>query len=442
MSITHIGARLREQHPTQVLFLQAVSELLESIEPYAATHGFTTEEYARLERLLMPERIISFRVVWMDDAGQLQANTGYRVQFSSVLGPYKGGLRFDTSVNEDVLKFLGFEQIFKNALTGLPLGGGKGGSDFDPKGKSEREIRSFCRAFMTELHRHIGPETDVPAGDMGVGSREIGYLYGALKEITNRTDGTLTGKGVSYGGSLGRTEATGYGAVYFAKHMLAECNEALVGKSAVVSGAGNVALHAALKLIEEGVTVRTISDRGGYIYKETGFTSDDLELIAERKKQNVSLAEILITAGEYRTGAPWQQERADLYFPCATQNEITEIDARAMVQAGALLVAEGANMPSTLEAVRVFKEAGILFGPAKAVNAGGVAVSGLEMVQNATHYPWTREEVDTKLRAIMAAIHATCVRYGRREDGQVDYVMGANIGGFVRVFSAMRDLGW
>jgi len=442
MSTTAILDRVKTQYAHQPIFIQTVTEILESLEVYLTAHRATEADYARLERLLMPERIITFRVTWEDDQNVLQHNTGYRVQYSSALGPYKGGLRFDASVNEDILKFLGFEQIFKNALTGLPLGGGKGGSDFNPKGKSDTEIRSFARAFMTELYRHIGIETDVPAGDIGVGGREIGYLYGMYKQIANRNEGVLTGKGITFGGSPGRTEATGYGAVYFAAEMLATKNETLAGKTVVVSGSGNVALHVARKLIEEQAIACTVSDRRGYLHKEAGFTAEDIDVIENEKKERKSLAEISIADAAYREGKPWKEVQADLYFPCATQNEINATDAQAIIDHGALLVAEGANMPSDLEALKLFRNAALLFGPAKAVNAGGVAVSGLEMSQNASHLTWDAQMVDEKLRTIMKNIHATCVEHGTKEDGSVDYIDGANIGGFVRVFEAMEALGW
>ncbi len=442
MNTTAILANLKETYPHQPIFIQTVTEFFDSIGEYLEKIEATEEDYARLQRLLVPERIISFRVTWQDDAGKLQYNTGYRVQFNSVLGPYKGGLRFDASVSEDILKFLGFEQIFKNALTGLPLGAGKGGSDFNPKGKSDTEIRSFCRAFMTELYRHIGIETDVPAGDIGVGGKEIGYLYGMYKQIANRNDGVLTGKSVNFGGSCGRTEATGYGAIYFAAEMLKTKDEKLVGKTAVVSGSGNVALYAARKLIEEKATVLTLSDRGGYLQKDSGFSANDIDTIEAVKESGQSLAEVQIEGASHNEGKPWRAVQADLYFPCATQNEINEADAKAIIDHGAILVAEGANMPSNLEAIAAFKDSQVLFGPAKAVNAGGVAVSGLEMAQNASHHPWKCEDVDTELREIMKSIHATCEQYGKQADGSIDYVDGANVGGFVRVFAGMRELGW
>lgn len=426
----------------QPLFKNAVTEFLESILPYLEAQGSDAGTYARLERLLEPERIISFKVVWEDDKGMFQHNRGYRVQFNSALGPYKGGLRFDPSVTTDVLKFLGFEQIFKNALTGLPLGGGKGGSDFDPKGKSNAEIRRFCVAFMSELMRYIGPNTDIPAGDIGVGGREIGYLFGAYKRLQNRTDGALTGKGVGYGGSYVRTEATGYGAVYFIEQMLARANKKIHGMRAVISGSGNVATHVALKLLEVGAIPLTLSDRGGYIYASEGLSKEVILAIQELKEQQGALSSLALPSGYvYQEGTPWSAVAADLYIPSATQNEIAIQDAEAIIAHGATLVAEAANMPTTLEGVGALQKAGILFGPAKAVNAGGVAVSGLEMAQNAGHIQWPATDVDLKLRTIMEKIHATCVEYGAGGAG-VDYVKGANIGGFVRVFDAMNRLGW
>jgi glutamate dehydrogenase (NADP+) len=426
----------------QPLFTAAVTEFLESVLPYLGEHINDPAIRGRLERLLEPERFIAFKVVWEDDKGVLQHNRGYRVQFNSVLGPYKGGLRFDPSVSEDVLKFLGFEQIFKNALTGLPLGGGKGGSDFDPKGKSDAEIRRFCVAFMGELARHIGPNTDVPAGDIGVGGREIGYLYGAYKRLANRTDGTLTGKGVGYGGSYVRTEATGYGAVYFIHEMLEHAGKTLKDMRAIISGSGNVATHVALKLIDEGAVPLTLSDRAGYIHAPQGLSKETIRNVQALKEDQGTLAEFPLPDGvTYHEGTPWRTTAAQLYIPSATQHEIDVRDAEAMIANGAQLVAEAANMPTTLAAVALFQKAGVLFGPAKAVNAGGVAVSGLEMSQNASHAQWTVEEVDARLRHIMHHIHETCVRYGAVDRG-VNYVKGANIGGFVRVFDAMKRLGW
>lgn len=442
MDTQSILAGITQRYPHQPLFIQTVTEILESLDEFLRSQNADVSEYRRLERLLVPERSISFRVTWENDQGELQHNVGYRVQYSSVLGPYKGGLRFDPTVNEDVLKFLGLEQIFKNALTGLPLGAGKGGADFDPRGKSEAEIRRFCRAFMIELHRHIGSETDVPAGDIGVGANEIGYLYGMYKQIANDNRSVLTGKGIHFGGACGRIEATGYGLVYFAAEMLSAQNHTLAGKSAVVSGSGNVAIHTALKLISEGVIVKTLSDRGGHLEKHAGFTREEVIQIETEKNERRTLADIHIAGAEYREGAPWRVVTADLYFPCATQNEIMKTDAETIVAHGALLVAEGANMPSDLEAAAVFQEARILYAPAKAANAGGVAVSGLEMAQNAAKLSWKPQHIDERLREIMAHIHAVCAQYGTREDGSIDYVKGANIGGFVHVFEVMHDLGW
>jgi glutamate dehydrogenase (NADP+) len=442
MNTQQVLQSISDKYAHQPLFIQAATEFLESVATYATNHPLSDEDYLRLERLFVPERFLSFRVTWEDDQGNLQYNTGYRVQFNSALGPYKGGLRFAPSVTEDVLKFLGFEQIFKNALTGLPLGGGKGGSDFNPKGKSDREIRSFCRALMTELHRHIGIETDVPAGDIGVGAREIGYMYGMYKQITNRNEGVLSGKGITFGGSHGRTEATGYGVVYFAKEMIEYAKDTLIAKTAVVSGSGNVALYTARKLIAEEAVVKTLSDRSGYVLKEEGLTLEDIDHIESEKKHRTLLADIVLDGADYAEGTPWQSVPACMYFPCATQNEINKADALAIVKHNARLVAEGANMPSDAAAVKVFRESTVLFAPAKAANAGGVAVSGLEMAQNTGHLPWSSTQVDGRLREIMKNIHTQCVTYGTTEDGSIDYVTGANIGGFVRVFEATKALGW
>jgi glutamate dehydrogenase (NADP+) len=434
--------KVLERYTGQPLLTTAITEFLNNVIPYLKSQNATATDYARLERLLIPERTIIFRVTWENDQHELECNMGYRIQYSSALGPYKGGLRFDSSVTPDVLSFLGFEQIFKNALTGLPLGGGKGGSDFNPKDKSDGEIQRFCTAFMTELSRHIGPTTDVPAGDIGVGGREIGYLYGAYKKITNRTDGALTGKGVGYGGSHIRTEATGYGAVYFIEAMLAHVGKGIQGMRAVISGSGNVATHVAEKLIQVGALPVTLSDREGYILSTTGLSQEVIDAVKVLKESHGALHELTLPAGvTYEKGAVWGVTDAELAIPSATQNEIDIADAERIVARGAILIAEAANMPSTLGAVEVFQKAGMLFGPAKAVNAGGVAVSGLEMRQNASHAQWPRATVDGELHAIMKHIHETCVHYGT--DGEhVDYVKGANIGGFVRVFEAMRQLGF
>ncbi|MBY0538504.1 NADP-specific glutamate dehydrogenase [Patescibacteria group bacterium] len=438
--ITAISTQIHATYPHQPTFLQAVDEVLATLAPALEANSASNADYARVARLLSPERVISFKVIWSDDAGTLQHNIGYRIQFNSALGPYKGGLRFDASVTEDILKFLGFEQIFKNALTGLPLGGGKGGSDFNPKGKSENEIRSFCRAFMTELYRHIGIDVDVPAGDMGVGGREIGYMMGMYKQIVNRSEGVMTGKDPLIGGSLGRTEATGHGVVYFAEAMLREAGKNLVGMTAVVSGSGNVAEHTVRMLIAKGAVVLTMSDRGGYIHKPEGLTESDVNAIMSHKNTGSDLATLTHEGIEYRTGAPWQTVVAEAYFPCATQNEISEADAKVIAN-HATLVVEGANMPLCNEAVSVLNAAHIPHAPGKASNAGGVAVSGLEMAQNAGHYPWTRERVESELMEIMERIHTTCKEHGTESWG-IDYFKGANIGGAKRVLAAMEKLGW
>lgn len=439
--VTDIKAKLVSRYQHQPTFIQAAHEFLDSIEDHLTADDASAEDYARLERLLIPERVISFRVTWEDDSGALQCNTGYRVQYSSVLGPYKGGLRFDPSVNEDVLKFLGFEQIFKNALTGLPLGGGKGGSDFNPKGKSDAEIRRFCRAFMLELYRHIGIDTDVPAGDIGVGGREIGYLYGMYRQIANRSEGVLTGKDELFGGSCRRTEATGHGVVYMAEHAAGQTGLTLSGMTAVVSGSGNVAEHTARLLIEKGVTVRTLSDRHGYILKPDGLKRKDIDAVMAHKRAGTNLDSLSLIGATYHAGTPWQAVTADLYVPCATQNEVVAADATAMT-GHAKLIVEGANMPLTAEAVEIVRDTPVVYVPGKAANAGGVAVSGLEMAQNASHLPWECERVEQELQHIMQRIHEQCVRYGKTAEGSIDYVTGANVAGFVRVFSGMEKLGW
>ncbi len=442
MDVTTILARLDTQFPHGELTHDAFREFLQSVVPYLQSLKAVDEDYEPLVRLCIPERTISFKVVWEDDKGVIRSNLGYRVQYSSVLGPYKGGLRFDPSVTPDVLTFLGFEQTFKNALTGLPLGGGKGGSDFDPKGKSDAEIRRFCVSFIQALAPYIGAETDVPAGDIGVGGREIGYMYGAYKKIVNRTDGTLTGNGVGYGGSFIRTEATGYGAVYFIEAMLAHAGKAILGARALISGSGNVATHVAEKLVQVGALPLTLSDRGGYILASDGLTEADINAVKELKDRDGKLKDLPLRDGlTYHEGTVWGVHDAELIIPSATQHELGLEDAKKVVEKGAVLVAEAANMPCTLDATDYFKEKGILFGPAKAVNAGGVAVSGLEMRQNASHAQWPGETVDSELHAIMRHIHATCVQYGK-EGETVDYVKGANIGGFVRVFDAMQRLGY
>ena len=439
-STNDILAALSARYPHQPTFLQAVAEVCTTLAPYLGASGATEADYVRLLRLATPERIITFKVLWTNDQGAIEHNIGYRLQFNSALGSYKGGLRFDVTVNEDILKFLGFEQIFKNALTGLPLGGGKGGSDFNPKGRSDSEIRSFCRAFMVELHHHIGIEVDVPAGDMGVGGREIGYMMGMYKELTHRSEGAMTGKDPLIGGSFGRTAATGHGAVYFARAMLRESGKTLAGLRCVVSGSGNVAEHTARKLVSEGAVVLTLSDRTGYLYKEAGLTTGDIDAIIAHKDTDANLDTIAISGATFTVGKPWQAVVADGYFPCATQNEIDVADAKAIAK-HAVLVVEGANMPLSNEAVAVLHDAHIPHAPGKASNAGGVAVSGLEMAQNAAHYPWSADEVEAKLISIMENIHERCRIEGGTDWG-IDYVGGANIAGAKRVLAAMKVLGW
>lgn len=427
----------------QTEFHQAVLEVAKTIVPYINQHP-QYEETSILERLTEPDRVISFRVCWEDDEGGIQVNRGYRVQFNNAIGPYKGGLRFDPSVNLSILKFLAFEQTFKNSLTTLPMGSAKGGADFNPKGRSDREVMRFCQSYMTELFRHIGKNVDVPAGDIGVGAREISYLFGQYKRIANQFTGTLTGKGLSFGGSLIRTEATGYGTIYFAREMFAHRGDSLEGKTAVVSGSGNVAQFATEKLIQEGAKVLTLSDRNGFFHDPQGITREKLDFIMRLKnKARGSLEEY---AREYKCEwhegkRPWAVP-CDMAFPCATQNELDETDAATLVNNGCKLVAEGANMPSTIKAIEVFRASPVLFGPGKAANAGGVAVSGLEMTQNSMRLTWTRAEVDQELQKIMHRIHQKCVEYGASEDGSsVNYVSGANLAGFVKVADAMLAFG-
>ena len=427
--------------PNEKEFLQAVEEVIGSIWDTVQQN----QDYIDgniLERIVTPERVIMFRVPWLDDNGSVQVNLGYRIQFNSAIGPYKGGLRFHPTVNQGVLKFLAFEQIFKNSLTGLNLGGGKGGSDFDPKGKSDNEIMKFCQSFMTELSRHIGHNTDIPAGDIGVGSREIGFMFGQYKKIRNEFTGVLTGKKTDWGGSLIRPEATGYGTVYFVEEMLKSRNESISGKVATISGSGNVAQFACEKLIQLGGKPVTLSDSSGYIYDPEGITEEKLEFVKKLKED--SSARISEYAKKYNIDfferkTPWEV-KCDIALPCATQNELNEKDAKTLTKNGCFVVAEGANMPSTTEAVEHFIKEKILFGPGKAVNAGGVAVSGIEMSQNSTRMPLKSEEVDSLLKGIMARIHTTCVQYGNQGDF-INYVDGANIGGFVRVADSMIDQG-
>lgn len=431
----------RDKHEPE--FLQAVLEVAETVIPFIETQP-RYQNKLLLERMVEPERTILFRVPWIDDKGNTRINRGYRIEMNSAIGPYKGGLRFHPTVNLSILKFLAFEQVFKNALTTLPMGGGKGGSDFNPKGKSDNEVMRFCQSFMTELSRHIGPNTDVPAGDIGVGGREIGYLFGQYKRLRNEFTGVLTGKGLSYGGSLIRPEATGYGNVYFTKNMLATKNDGLKGKKVVISGSGNVAQYAAEKAIQEGAKVLTMSDSGGFIYDPEGIDAEKLAYIMEIK--NVRRGRISEYTDKYMKAefhadkTPWGVA-CDIALPCATQNEINGEDAKILVKNGCICVGEGANMPSTPEAVEVFQKAKILFSPGKASNAGGVATSGLEMSQNSLRLSWTREEVDEKLHSIMNNIHEACVEHGKNKDGYVDYVKGANIAGFVKVADAMLAQG-
>lgn len=420
-------------------FLQAVKEVAETVIPYIEENDVYKGKNILL-RMVEPERVIMFRVPWVDDNGEIQVNRGYRIEMNSAIGPYKGGLRFHPSVNLSILKFLAFEQVFKNSLTTLPMGGGKGGSDFDPKGKSDNEVMRFCQSFMTELYRHIGPNTDVPAGDIGVGAREIGYMFGMYKKLKNEFTGVLTGKGLSWGGSLIRPEATGYGNVYFAENMLQTRGESVKGKNVVISGSGNVAQYAAEKVLHMGGKVLTMSDSSGYVYDKDGINEDKLAFIMELK--NVKRGRISEYAEKYPSAEffagqkPWGVP-CDIALPCATQNELDGEDAKQLVNNGCICVSEGANMPSTPEAIEVFQEAKILFAPGKASNAGGVATSGLEMTQNALRYNWTREEVDAKLGQIMKDIHESAVKYGKEKDGYINYVKGANIAGFVKVADAM-----
>lgn len=432
-----------KRNPNEPEFLQAVHEVAETVIPFIEDNPKYKNKML-LERMVEAERVIMFRVTWFDDKGNTQVNRGYRIQMNSAIGPYKGGLRFHPSVNLSILKFLAFEQTFKNSLTTLPMGGGKGGSDFDPKGKSDNEIMRFCQSFMIELCKHIGPDTDVPAGDIGVGGREVGYLFGQYKRIRNEFTGVLTGKGMSFGGSLIRPEATGYGCVYFAQSMLETKGESFKGKTVVVSGSGNVAQYAAEKAIELGGKVVTFSDSAGYIYDEEGIDADKLAFVMDLK--NVQYGRISEYAKKYpkakyvEGGKPWEV-KCDIALPCATQNELNGDEAKQLLAAGCICIAEGANMPCTPEAVIEFQKAKTLFAPGKASNAGGVATSGLEMSQNSLRLSWTRDEVDQRLKDIMAAIHTACLTYGKDKNGYTDYVKGANIAGFVKVADAMLAQG-
>ncbi len=424
-------------------FLQAVKEVVEAVIPFIHENPKYSGKML-LERMIEPERVIMFRVPWVDDKGKTQVNRGYRVEFNSAIGPYKGGLRFHETVNLSILKFLGFEQTFKNSLTTLPMGGGKGGSDFDTRGKSDTEVMRFTQAFMSELFRHIGANTDVPAGDIGVGGREIGFLFGQYKKLRNEFTGVLTGKGISFGGSLIRPEATGYGTVYFADHMLKTKGDSFEGKTVAISGSGNVAQYATEKATQLGGKVVTLSDSGGYIYDPDGIDTEKLAFVMHLK--NVKRGRIYEYVDKYSKAQYFKGERpwgvkADIALPCATQNEVNEEEAKTLVKNGVICVAEGANMPSTPDAIHVYKEAKILYAPGKASNAGGVAVSGLEMSQNSMRYGWSREEVDDKLKRIMNDIHEMCVKYGKTPGGWVDYEKGANIAGFVKVADAMLAQG-
>ena len=442
MNAAKVVETLKQRFPNEPEYIQAVSQVLGTIEEEYNKHP-EFERASLIERLCIPDRIIEFRVTWVDDKGNVQTNMGYRVQHNNAIGPYKGGLRYHASVNLSILKFLAFEQTFKNSLTTLPMGGGKGGSDFSPRGKSNAEVMRFCQAFMTELYRHIGPDEDVPAGDIGVGGREVGYMFGMYKKLTHQFQGILTGKGQEFGGSLIRPEATGYGNVYFLVNMLNTRNIDIAGKTVLVSGSGNVAQYTVQKLIQLGAKPVTMSDSDGYIYDPDGIDADKLAYIMELK--NVERGRIKEYAEKYGVkyvaGAkPWF-EKADIALPSATQNEINGEAAQALVDNGVFAVSEGANMPSTPEAIAIFQKAQILYAPGKAANAGGVAVSGLEMTQNSERLRWSSEEVDAKLHSIMNDIHANCVKYGTQEDGYVNYVKGANVAGFLKVAKAMMAQG-
>ena len=433
---------LKQRNANESEFLQAATEILESISPVFDKHP-EYEKAGLLERFVEPERVILFRIPWVDDQGKVQVNRGYRVQFNSAIGPYKGGLRFHPSVNLSILKFLGFEQVLKNSLTGLPIGGGKGGSDFDPKGKSDREVMAFCQSLMTELYRHIGADTDVPAGDIGVGGREIGYLYGQYKRITGLYEGVLTGKGLSYGGSLARTQATGYGLCYFVKNMLEANGKTLSGQTVVVSGSGNVAIYACEKATQMGAKVIAMSDSNGYVYDKDGIKLDVVKQIKEVERGRIKEYAARVPGAEYHEGCRgiWTIP-CDVALPCATQNELDAEGAKALIANGCFAVGEGANMPSTLEATELFLQNGILFAPGKAANAGGVATSALEMCQNSARLSWTFDEVDEKLKGIMANIFAKCAEAAKEYgDKPTNYVDGANIAGFLKVADAMMAQG-
>ncbi len=444
-----VMANVKAKNPSEPEFHQAVEEVVESLVVVLDRHP----EYRSnkiIERIIEPERVIMFRVPWMDDQGEVQINRGFRIEMNSVIGPYKGGLRFHPSVNLGILKFLAFEQVFKNSLTTLPMGGGKGGSDFDPKGKSDNEVMRFCQSFMSELFRHIGPNTDIPAGDIGVGGREIGFLFGQYRKLRNEFTGVLTGKGINWGGSLIRPEATGYGAVYFAAEMLATRNETMEGKTCLVSGSGNVAQYTTEKILDLGGKVLTLSDSGGYIYDEEGIDREKLAFVMDLKNNRRGRIKeyvekypkaVFTPIDPAAESNPLWNHKADCAFPSATQNEVNLKDAQNLLDNGVYVVSEGANMPTTPDGVKLFLDKGILYGPGKAANAGGVAVSGLEMAQNSMRYSWTREEVDNRLRLIMKDIHASCVDAAGRFNYEGNYVNGANIAGFLKVADAMIDQG-
>ncbi len=438
VKVNEFMAKVIAKNPGESEFHQAVKEVVESLMPFIDANP-KYKEAKILERMAEPERVIMFRIAWVDDNGEIQINRGYRIQMSSAIGPYKGGIRLHPTVNLGILKFLAFEQVLKNSLTTLPMGGAKGGSDFDPKGKSDNEVMRFCQAFMTELSKHIGADTDVPAGDIGTGGREIGYMFGQYKKLRNEFVGVLTGKALEWGGSLIRPEATGYGSVYFAQEMLATRGDSLKGKVCTVSGSGNVAQYTVEKLIQLGAKAVTLSDSSGYIYDPAGIDTEKLAWVMELKNiRRGRISEYADKFGcEFIAGqTPWGV-KCDCAFPSATQNEVNEDDARELIKNGCFVVSEGANMPSTPDAIEVYVKAKILYGPGKAANAGGVATSGLEMTQNSMRLPWTREEVDAKLHQIMVNIHQTCVKYGTEKDGFINYVKGANIGGFIKVADAM-----
>lgn len=436
-------AEIMARNPGEKEFHQAVREVLESVAPYILAHPYLMDMKI-LERIAEPERVVMFRVPWLDDEGEVHINRGYRVQMNSAIGPYKGGIRFHPSVNLSIMKFLAFEQTFKNSLTTLPMGGAKGGSDFNPKGKSDNEVMKFCQSFMTELQRHVGQDTDVPAGDIGVGSREIGYMFGQYKRLRNEFSGVLTGKGLSWGGSPLRPEATGYGTCYFAQSMLATRGDGFTGKKVAVSGSGNVAQYAAEKALQLGAKVVTMSDSNGFVYDPDGIDEEKLAYVMDLK--NVYRGRIREYAEKYPHAQYFENQRpwgikCDIAMPCATQNEINADEARTLVGNGCICVAEGANMPTEPEAIEVFRNARLLYSPGKASNAGGVATSGLEMTQNSIRLKWTREEVDSHLHRIMSDIHETCLKYGTEKDGYVNYVKGANIAGFIKVADAMMAQG-